>query len=148
MKYSCSVEVPLNRSSCIELWFDETKFAKWQEGLQHKKWISGEPNQVKSKSNILIIQGKQKIELEEEIIENELPDYILGNYTHKHMINTQKVVFEELSPNKTKISTDVEYTKFIGIMPKLIAFIFPGMFKKQSQKWLDEFKALAILSNQ
>lgn len=27
-----------------------------------------------------------------------------------------------------------------GIMPKLMAKLFPGMFKKQSQKWMDQFK--------
>ena len=143
MKYVCTTEVPLNRADCIQLWFDEMQYAEWQEGFRHKKWISGEPNEVGSKSNILIIQGKQKIELEEEILENNLPDFLKGNYVHKHMINTQKVIFTELATGKTQITTEVEYTKFIGILPKIMAFLFSSMFKKQSQKWLDEFKMLA-----
>jgi len=35
---------------------------------------------------------------------------------------------------------EIEYTRFNGIMPKIMAFLMPGVFKKQTQKWLDQFK--------
>ncbi len=143
MKYTCTVEIPLSRKECIDLWFDESQFDKWQEGFQYKKWIEGEPNQKDSKSEILITQGKRKIELAECILENNLPDWIEGRYVHVHMTNTQKTTFEVVSPDVTMIRSDVDYTAFHAFMPKLMAKLFPGMFKKQSQKWLDEFKLLA-----
>lgn len=143
MKYTCTTEVPLNREDCIKLWLDESQFDKWQDGFQHKKWTKGEPNENNSTSDILILQGKRKIELEELITDNNLPSYIEGKYTHIHMTNTQKVIFENLSSQKTLVRTEVEYTEFNSFMPKMMAKFFPSQFKKQSQKWLDQFKLLA-----
>jgi hypothetical protein len=143
MKYTCRIEVPLNRDDCIKLWLDETQFDKWQEGFQYKKWTKGESNENNSTSNILILQGKRKIELEELIINNNLPDSIEGKYVHIHMTNTQKVSFEYLASQKTMIRSDVEYIKFNAFIPKMMAKFFPSLFKKQSQKWLDQFKLLA-----
>lgn len=143
MKYTCTVEIPLERDECVRLWLDETKFEEWQEGFQYRNWKEGEANQVGSKSDILILQGKQKIELEETILENHLPEYILGKYVHRHMTNTQKTSFKALSPNSTLMTSEVEYTAFHTFAPKFFAWLFPGMFKKQSQKWLDQFKLMA-----
>ena len=143
MKYTCSIEVPLSRDECIKLWLDESKFNKWQDGFQYKKWTKGAPNKKNSTADILIIQGNRKIELEELVTDNNLPNYIEGIYRHLHMTNTQKVSFEILSPQVTLIRSEVEYTKFNGFVPKMMAKFFPGMFKKQSQKWLDQFKLLA-----
>lgn len=143
MKYTCTVQIPLNRKDCIDLWMDESQFAKWQDGFQHRNWIEGKPNQKQSKSEILFLQGKRRMELKETILDNSLPDYIIGSYDHVHMSNTQKTSFEVISSEVTKITSEVEYTAFHSFMPKMMAKIFPGMFKKQSQKWLDQFKALA-----
>jgi len=143
MKYTCTVEIPLNQKECVDLWMDESKFHLWQDGFQHRKWIEGEPNANNSKSEILLAQGKNRMELEERIIDNSLPDYILGEYVHKHMTNTQKTSFQIISEDSTLIRSDVEYTAFRGFLPRLMAKLFPGMFKKQSQKWLDQFKLLA-----
>ena len=143
MKYTCTTEVPLNRKDCIKLWLDESQYDKWQEGFQYKKWTKGSPNQKNSTSNILIIQGNRKIELEEFITESNLPSYLEGRYTHIHMTNTQKVSFEIISPEKTLVRTEVEYTEFKSFIAKVMAILFPRLFKKQSQKWLDQFKLLA-----
>ncbi|MEM9548983.1 MAG: SRPBCC family protein [Bacteroidota bacterium] len=139
MKYTCTIEIPLHRKECVKMWMDEAKFPEWQEGFKHRKWLQGEPNNTHSKSEILFVQGKRTLELEERILDNSLPDYILGEYVHKHMTNTQKTTFEMVSPSITLIRSDVEYTAFRGFMPKLLARLFPGMFKNQSQKWLDNF---------
>ena len=143
MKYTCTKEIPLSRKECIELWLDESKFHEWQDGFQHRNWIEGEPNANNSKSEILLAHGNRKLELEERILDNSLPDYILGEYFHKHMTNTQKTSFERISDHSTLIRSEVEYTAFRGFLPRLMAMLFPGMFKKQSQKWLDNFERLA-----
>ncbi len=148
MKYTCTVEIPLNRNKCIDLWLDESQYKEWQDGFQYKKWIEGEPNQLHSKSEILIISGKRKIELEEYILDNDLPSSIMGKYDHVHMTNTQKISFEVISPDATLIQSEVEYTAFHAFLPRMMAKLFPGMFKKQSQKWLDQFKILAERENE
>ena len=59
------------------------------------------------------------------------------------MDNTMTCYFTELGVNKTKYVSEIEYTAFRGFIPKAMATLFPGMFKKQVQKWLDNFKAFA-----
>ena len=89
-----------------------------------------------------------RMAVNEQILDNSLPDYILGEYVHKHMTNTQKITFEIISTDITRIRSDVKYTEFRGFMPRMMAKLFPGMFRKQSQKWLDQFKVLAEKSNE
>ena len=143
MKYTCTVKVPLDRDACIKLWMDESKFGLWQDGFKQRNWTEGEPNQPNSKSEILFVQGKRRMELSETILENKLPEYFLGKYDHIHMTNTQKTSFEIVSPTVTLIKSEVEYTAFHSFAPRVMAKLFPGMFRKQSQKWLDQFKSLA-----
>ena len=147
MKYTCSVKVPLNRTDCVNLWMDESQFAEWQDGFQSKTWIEGKPNEIGSKSDIVLAQGKRRMELRETILDNNLPEHIEGRYDHIHMTNTQKITFEAMSSDSTLLTSDVEYTAFHSFMPKLMAKLFPGMFKKQSQKWLDQFRELAERNN-
>ena len=143
MKYICSVLVNLERETCIKLWFDEDQLHKWQTGFQYKKWMSGKSNQEGAISEILIIQGKFEIKLKETILENDLPRSLTGQYDHIHMSNTQKVRFESIAEDKTEIITEVEYFAFHKFLPRMLAFLFPGMYRKQSQKWLDQFKTFA-----
>ena len=105
--------------------------------------VEGKPNEVGSKSDILLAQGKRKMELRETILDNNLPEHIEGRYDHIHMSNTQKISFDVISQDTTLVTSEVEYTAFHSFMPKIMAKLFPGMFKKQSQKWLDQFKQLA-----
>ena len=49
----------------------------------------------------------------------------------------------EIENGKTLYKTEVEYTRINWIMPKLMAILFPSMYRKQAQKWMDNFKALA-----
>ena len=147
MKYTCSVEVPVSRSKCIELWFDVSKMNRWQDGFKHKTWLEGEPNAVGSIADILLSQQGRKLELRERIISNQLPDFIEGEYVHEHMTNTQKVIFEELDASTTRVITEVDYTQFNKLIVKIMAMIFPSMFRKQSQKWLDQFKEMASVES-
>lgn len=140
MKYSCEVVVNVKREDCIKLWFDESRFSEWQDGFQSKNWIEGNALETNSKADILYDQNGRRLELIEHVVDNSLPDFYLGEYIHKHMTNTQKVIFREIDTNKTLVCTEVNYTQFNGLMPKLMGFLFPRLFRKQSQKWLDQFK--------
>lgn len=143
MKYSCFVDVHVPREKCVELWFDESHLHQWQSGFQHKNWTQGAPNEAGSVSEILLYQGKNIIELEETILENNLPDSLTGEYVHKHMTNTQEVEFKSISSDTTRIQTNVHYSHLNGLFFKLMSWLAPSLFKKQSQKWLDQFKIVA-----
>lgn len=143
MKYKCTVDINSPMDKVVSLWEDEGLFKNWQDGFQSITLLEGEKGAIGSKSRILLQDGKRKMELIETIISNDLPNEKKGLYEHIHMTNTQTTKFEELSENTTRYTSEVEYTKFNGFMPKMMAKLFPGMFKKQSQKWMDQFKQFA-----
>lgn len=143
MKYTCTVEIDLPIDSVVDLWNDENHFKEWQDGFVKTEPVNGEPGAIGSQSRIYLQQGKRKMELLETIRVNNLPDEKTALYEHIHMTNTQTTRFRSLSGNKTEYISEVEYLKFNGLAPKIMARFFPGMFKKQSQKWMDQFKVFA-----
>ena len=143
MKFTCTVEVNKEINKVIELWEDEANFNKWQDGFISMEHLSGTPGTPGAKSKILYQAGKRTIELIETIKSRNLPHEFVGTYAAKEMTNTMRVQFKELDANKTLYTSEIEYTEFNGFMPKLMAWLMPGMFEKQTQKWLDQFKSFA-----
>ncbi len=147
MKYTCTVDIDLDIDKVASLWADERYFKQWQDGFQSIELLTGLAGAVGATSRIVYQQGKRKMELTETVLSNNLPQEKKALYEHIHMINTQTTKFEPISENKTRYISEVEYTKFNGFMPNLMARLFPGMFRKQSQKWMNQFKAFAENSN-
>jgi len=143
MKYTCTIEIDLPREKAAKLWADESNFKEWQDGFISIERLSGTAEAEGAKSRILLKQGKGQMELTETIIHSNLPEEKKAFYEHEHMDNTQTTRFEAISTAKTRCTSEVEYTEFKSFIPKVMAFLFPGMFKKQSQKWLNQFKAFA-----
>ncbi len=139
MKYICSVEIDAPIDKVVALWENEENFKEWQDGFESIEHLEGVPHTKNAKSKI-VLDGKVRIELIETILSINLPEEKVALYEHIHMTNTQTTKFEKLSDNKTRYISEVEYTQFNGFMPKMMAKFFPGVFKKQSQKWMDQFK--------
>ena len=142
MKYTCSIEINLPIDKVIQLWEDENNYAEWQDGFVSIEHISGVPNSEGAKSKI-ILQDRRRIELLETIILNNLPEEKIALYEHVHMTNTQTTRFREITDHKTHFISEVEYSNFNGFMIKVMAALFPGKFKAQSQKWMNQFKIFA-----
>jgi len=51
--------------------------------------------------------------------------------------------FIALDMAKSRSDATIEYTHVNGLIPRLMASLFPGMFRRQTQKWLDQFKTFA-----
>ncbi len=146
MKYTCQIEINAPIDKVVSLWEDESSFKHWQDGFESIELLIGEKNTQGAKSKI-VLNGKQHIELIETIITYNLPQEKTALYEHKHMTNTQTSKFKSVGENTTLYISEVEYTVFNGFMIKLMAKLFPGMFKKQSQKWMNQFKAFAEKQN-
>ncbi len=142
MKYTCSIEINLPIDKTAELWNNEAYFSKWQDGFQSIELLSGEKDTPDAKSRILF-SGKQKIELIETILICDLPTEKKAVYQHKYTTNTQHTNFKKITPNQTRFTSNVEYTKTSGLMIKLMAKFFPSIFRKQSEKWMNQFKDFA-----
>jgi uncharacterized membrane protein len=142
MKYTCTVEINLPIDKVVQLWENEANFKEWQDGFKSIEYLSGTPNTAGATSRI-VLEDKRRIELLETIITNNLPKEKTALYEHIHMTNKQTSRFKAINSNKTRYTSEVEYVQFNGIMIKLMAKLFPGKFKEQSQKWMDQFKKFA-----
>ena len=143
MNFTCSIEIEKPIDKVIELYYNKDTLKEWQDGFISLEPLSGIPGQVGAKSKIIYKNKKHVIELIETIKENKLPDSMTALYEHIHMVNDMTTRFTRIDSNNTKVETMVGYTKFNHIIPKIMALIMPGMFRKQSQKWLDQFKIFA-----
>jgi hypothetical protein len=143
MKFTCSAEINLPVKRVSALFNDPNNLERWQEGFISYEHIRGVPGEPGAKSRITILHGKHHIVLTETIIFKNLPFELDALYEHEHMVNTLANRFISLTENKTRYEAQVEYQKFIGFMPKMMALLMPGMFKRQTQKWVNRFKAFA-----
>jgi hypothetical protein len=111
---------------------------KWMEGLQSFEHISGTHGQPGAKSRMKFKMGKREIEMIETITVRNLPAEFSGTYEAKGVFNVVKNRFVPLPGDRTKYITENEF-RFTGFM-KLIGWLMPGAFKKQSMKYLNDFK--------
>ena len=142
MRYSNHVIInkPLNR--VVELFDSVDNLYKWMEGLQSFEHISGEPGQVGAKSKLKFVMGKRTVEMTETITKRNLPHEFHGVYETNGISNPQQNFFTAINDTTTKFESVSEF-KFTSFGMKLMGWLMPGAFKKQSQKYLDAFKAFA-----
>lgn len=140
MKFGSSVEIDLPREKVVALFLDPNNIKEYQEGFIKKELVSGAVGEAGSISKLYFKNGKHEMELTETIVSNNLPDSLEVLYHHEHMDNTYVTSFIALSANKTKYVTAGEYTRINWIMPKLMSILFPGMYRKPAEKWMQNFK--------
>ena len=143
MKFTCSIDINKPRETVVALFEDPQYLGEYQDGFISKELESGESMQTGAVSTMYYKQGKGQMKLTETILKNELPDIFISSYHHKHMDNTMTCRFETLSNNQTRYTSEIHYTAFRGFLPRILARLFPSMFKKQVQKWLTNFKHFA-----
>ncbi|MDW3211795.1 MAG: SRPBCC family protein [Reichenbachiella sp.] len=102
--------------------------------------VSGVTGENGAISNMLYEHNGQKMELIETITANNLPDIFEAHYHHEHMDNTMKCTFTPLGDNQTQYTSFIEYTRINWVMPRLMAILLPGVYKKPVKRWLENFK--------
>ena len=143
MEYSFTLEIEKPIGQVVKLFDNPNNLKEWQDGFVKIEHLSGNPGTTGAKSKITYKNGGHTIELTETIQVKNLPAEQVGLYEHKHGSNTMTNRFTSIDANKTKWEVVIGNVKSIGLMPKLMAMLMPGLFKKQTQKWLNQFKAFA-----
>lgn len=141
MKYTSEIEINQPVEKVIELFDNPSNLPKWMKGLQSFEPISGTPGQAGAKSRLKFKMGNREIEMIETITLRNLPTEFSGTYEAKGVFNIVKNKFIELPGNRTRYVSEQEF-QFKGIM-KIIGFLMPGAFKKQSMQYLTDFKNFA-----
>lgn len=141
MKYTAEIDIDLSRDKVVKLFDNPDNMKHWQEGFISLEHLTGTPGDKGATSKLQYKMGKREIEMIETITKRNLPIEFSATYEAKGVWNLNKNCFIELDSNKTKWKSDVEF-KFKGFM-KIISFLMPGAFKKQTLKYMADFKTFA-----
>lgn len=138
MKYTCSVDIDQPLQKVIDLFDNPDNMKHWQPGLLSFEHLSGDPGEPGAKSRLHYKMGKRDIEMTETIIERDLPRMFSSTYEANGVLNIQKNTFVPVDEQTTRYVSENEF-RFSGFM-KIMGWLMPGAFKKQSQKYMDQFK--------
>lgn len=141
MNYTQSIEINLPLEKVITLFDDPNNLYKWMKGLEKFEHLSGEPGQVGAKSKLDFKMGKRQMSMIETVLVRDLPNEFIGSYEVQSVYNIVRNRFKSIDQKKTLYTCENEF-QFKGFM-KLIAFLMPGMFKKQSYQYMIDFKKFA-----
>ena len=142
MKYINEVIVDLPMERTLELFDSIDNMYEWMEGLKSHKHLEGIPGEVGAKMAMQFKMGKQDFEIQETITAKDLPGIFSARYDSKFSSNHVSNSFIQIGHDKTKISSETEVFPH-AFFVKLMCWIAPASFKKQSQKILDNFKKFA-----
>lgn len=140
MKHKGSIEIEKSRDEVVRFFADPTFLGEYQDGFVKKELVSGEPGADGAVSKMFYKYGSRDMELTETVVANHLPDSFEAFYHHIHMDNYMRCKFVELDRNRTRYEYEFEYTRINWVMPRLMAILFPGMYRKQGEKWMSQFK--------
>lgn len=142
MKYSTEIIINLPRAEFIKKLDDPENMKHWQRGLVNYELLSGSMGQEGARMSLNYKLGKREMSLVETIIKRNFPEESHTTYDTKGVHNIQKNYFKEVDENTTKWISESEFL-FSGFMMKIMGFLMPSAFKKQSRKYAEDFKAFA-----
>ncbi|MFD1096601.1 SRPBCC family protein [Salegentibacter chungangensis] len=141
MKYTTEIEIRLPREEVLKKLYNPNNLKHWQKGFVSKEHLNGEPGEEGAESRLIYKMGKREIEMTETITKKELPLKLSASYNAKGVYNIQKNIFEETPRNHTMWTSRNKF-EFSGFM-KLMGWLMPGAFKKQTYQYMQDFKKFA-----
>ena len=140
MKYTVEILIDKPKEETVKLYNNIDNLYQWMEGLQSIELLEGKEGEKGAKSKLIFKNSKRELEMIETILVNDLPDKMVTTYDAKGVNN---IIFTEFHSegDKTRYVAHQEF-KMHGFM-KVIGFLFPKSFKKQSLKYMEDFKNFA-----
>lgn len=139
MYYTYQITINKPVDEVVRLFDNPDNLYKWMSGLQSFELISGTAGEPGAKSKLVFLNGKRRMEMIETITVRDLPAEFSGTYETQGVVNISVNKFKDLGNGTTLYTTENTF-HFSGFM-KLIGFLMPGAFKKQSYKYMEQFKA-------
>ncbi len=142
MKYTCDIIINLSRKEVIEKLDNAENMKFWQRGLISYKFLNGTPGEKGSQMELAYKMSKRNTVLIETITENKFPSEFHADYDTKGVHNIQKNYFHEVDENTTRWESVCEF-HFSSFGMKVMGALLPFAFKKQTNKFLNDFKNFA-----
>ncbi len=138
MRYTTTIEIDKPLDEVVALFDNIENYEHWMTGLQDFQVIDGQPGHEGTKVKYRFKMGNREIGMIEVVEKRDLPNEYKVSYYTKGVRNTVKNIFEKIDSASTKYTTENEF-HFEGFM-KLLGFLLPNLFKKQSLKYQVDFK--------
>ncbi len=152
MKYTVSIEIALPRESVVHLLADPAHLPKWLRGLVLHEPLSGVHGQAGTTSRVVLQTGQRQMECTETITRREPADLHgipKGSVVHfdreivgEGMWSAVRDRLTDAGPETTLWESENEY-RFSGLPMRVVGFLMPGAFRKQSLRHMRDFKAFA-----
>jgi hypothetical protein len=139
MKYTNEVTINRSIERVINLFDDPKNIGQWQPNFVSFEHISGVAGQPGAVSHLKYRNGKRENILVETVTVRNLPHEFSGTYEMKGTKCIVRNYFKAVGPNQTLYTSESEWV--FGGFIKILAFFMGGHFKKQSQKYMENFKA-------
>lgn len=138
MKYELHVDIDRPAEDVLEKMMNPENMKYWQRGFVSMTPITGKAGEEGAKSLLKYKMGNRNLEMTETITRVNLPDEIHCTYQANGVFNIQENYFTATENGTRWIS--VSEFKFNSIFMKVMGFFLPGSFKKQSLRYMQDFK--------
>ena len=142
MIYDTEIIVDLPIHEFVEKMDNVENRTYWQSGLISTEHISGVPGELGSKMKMNFKFGKRKMTILETITKRHLPNQLHATYVTKGMNNIQENYFTRTSNGFTKWLSKNEFSP-LNFKMRLMTMLMPRVFKKQTLKYMQDFKTFA-----
>ena len=142
MKYTLNVLINLPLKETLDKMNSLENLKKWQKELIEAKVISGNFGEKGAQTRLKYNFGRRKMTLIETIVETNMPHKLVAEYTTKGVYTIQYNYFTATEDGKTIWKSESEFT-FKSVGMKIVGFIMPAAFKKQTLTYMQDFKKFA-----
>lgn len=152
MKYANSIEIALPRERVAQLLADSAHLPNWLQGLVLHEPVNGKHGQLGTESRVVLQSGKRKVECTETITRRKPAD--LHRIPKDSVVHFDREIvgagmwsvvrdrLTEAGTETTHWEQQSEY-RFSSPLMRLVGFLMPSSFHKQSQQHMQDFKAFA-----
>ena len=140
MRYQLELQIEETRDRVVELFLDPENLKKWQPSLVRLEPIGdGGFRGVGAKTKQLHRMGRREVEMIATITVDNPPSEFSATYEADDVWNLIENRFIDISPDQTKWILTSDF-RSSSVMMKIMMVFFPGMFKKQTQTFMNYFK--------
>jgi len=140
MTYTCEVTIDAPVQKVSKAFLDPEGVYQWMEGLESAELLEGEAGKRGAKTKLTFRNKNRTFSMVETIWENNLPEAFSTSYVMGAVTNNMTIRFQKIDENRTRYLSEQEFI-FRNFGMKLMGWLAPGLFKKQTLKYMKAFKA-------
>lgn len=139
LTYENRIELDKDIDSVAAVFSDRHQIADWQRGFERMVEKEGRPGAKGSTAELTYNNRGRKMKMTETITDNGLPHHFHGCYDMPGIHNVQRNFFEDIGGGRTLWRSSTEF-QFDSLGMRLMGALMPGMFRKTSQRFMEDFK--------